>query len=129
MRSSGIINGALAAAIASTRHTDLIVISDAGFPAGPRSGVIDLALVPGLPPFAAVLEAVLAELTVEASFLASETADVNPAQHSTILGLLPDASELPHDELKILAVGAVFVVRSGDNTPYSNVILRAGYPF
>lgn len=129
MRRSGIINGALAEAIASTRHTDLVMISDAGFPAGPRSHVIDLALVPGQLPFATVLEAVLDEMTVEAAFVAAEVAEANPAQASTLARLLPAASAVPHDELKRLAGGAVFVVRSGEATPYSNVLLRAGYPF
>lgn len=129
MRRSGVINGNLAQALASTRHTDLIMVSDAGFPAGPRTSVIDLALVPGQLPFATVLAAVLDELEIEAAFVASETADANPTQSATLGRLLPDAVRIPHEELKSMANGAVFVVRSGDATPYSNALLRAGYPF
>ena len=36
MKRNGIINGALADALATLRNTDLFVISDGGFPSGPR---------------------------------------------------------------------------------------------
>jgi D-ribose pyranase len=36
---------------------------------------------------------------------------------------------VPHEELKLMVTGAKFVVRTGEATPYSNVILRCGVPF
>jgi D-ribose pyranose/furanose isomerase RbsD len=85
MKTSGIVNGPLAAALASLRHTDLFVISDGGFPAGPRHRVIDLSIVPGSPRLRDVLSPVLAEVALEASWIAVEAAQANPEQ-SAYLG-------------------------------------------
>ena len=129
MKKQGIINGNLARALAQLRHTDLFVIADAGFPAGPREQVIDLAVIPGLPRFADVLTAVLAEATIEESWIASEVGEVNHEQARFLGTSLPHAKSVPHYELKMLSTAARFVVRTGDATPYSNVLLQAGYPF
>lgn len=127
MKRHGIINGQLAQAIAGVRHTDLFVISDSGFPAGPRDHVIDLAIVPGLPRFARVLDAVLAEVEVEHVWIASETASANPEREAQFVQTFDRLQRVPHDQLKQLATAARFVVRTGESTPYSNVLLRAGY--
>ena len=37
--------------------------------------------------------------------------------------------ELPHDELKKMSAGCRFAIRTGEFTPYPNVILRAGVAF
>jgi D-ribose pyranase len=129
MKRSGIINAQLAAALAAMRHTDLFVVSDGGFPAGERDRVIDLAIVPGLPGFAPVLDAILAEIFVEEAWIATETAQANPERESSLVAALGDVHRVPHDELKRLAGAATFIVRTGETTPYSNVLLRAGYPF
>jgi D-ribose pyranase len=42
---------------------------------------------------------------------------------------VPDAEAVSHEDLKARAGAARLVVRTGDATPYSNVLLRAGYPF
>ena len=36
---------------------------------------------------------------------------------------------VPHEELKRIVARAKLVVRTGEATPYSNVILRCGVPF
>ena len=129
MKRNGIINGALADALATLRHTDLFLISDGGFPSGPRDRVIDLGLVPGLPRFGDVLLPVLKEVAIEAAWIASESAAANPDQAALLARALPSAEAVPHDELKRRADSARFIVRTGDATPYANVLLRAGYPF
>jgi D-ribose pyranase len=129
MKRTGIINERLAAALAAMRHTDLFVISDGGFPAGARDRVIDLSVVPGLPLFAPVLDAVLAEIVVEEAWIASETAQANPDGEAVLVAALGEVHRVPHDELKRLSAAATFIVRTGETTPYSNVLLRAGYPF
>ncbi|MFV0253502.1 MAG: D-ribose pyranase [Beutenbergiaceae bacterium] len=129
MKRIGIINSLLARELAAMRHTDLFVISDGGFPAGPRDRVIDLAVTPGLPRFEPVLAAVLAEVEIEESWIAAETAAANPEREAGLAAALGEAHRVPHEELKRLAERARFVVRTGENTPYSNVLLRAGYPF
>jgi D-ribose pyranase len=46
-----------------------------------------------------------------------------------VIDALLTTEDVPHTELKELGSAARFVVRTGDATPYSNVVLQAGYPF
>ena len=39
------------------------------------------------------------------------------------------AEYMPHDELKALSAKAKFAIRTGEFSPYPNVILRAGVVF
>jgi D-ribose pyranase len=107
------------------------VIADSGLPV-PRGGpeVVDLALVYGVPAFDAVLRAVLGEIVVEAATAAAEVTAANAACWRTLQELIePDVELVPHEELKRRTAGAVAVVRTGEATPYANVLLRAGVPF
>jgi D-ribose pyranase len=129
MRRDGIINARLASALAGLRHTDLFAISDSGFPTEAGVDVIDLAVVYGLPEFAPVLAAVLAEVVVEKATMATETEVHNPAQAQRLRSHFDDVAQVSHAELKALAAGAKFVVRTGEATPYANVLLQAGVAF
>jgi D-ribose pyranase len=88
--------------------------------------VVDLTLVRGVPRFAEVLAAVLAELEVEASTAAAETGP-------EVLGWLEQRGLQPgfigHEELKALLPQAALIIRTGEATPYANVVLRCGVPF
>jgi D-ribose pyranase len=125
----GIIHAQLAAALATLRHTDLFAISDSGFPTAPGVAVIDLAVVYGFPSFDRVLDAVLSEVVVEAATMASETDLHNPVQAKRIRSYFTDVALVSHQDLKAMAASARFVVRTGEATPYSNVLLQAGVAF
>ncbi|GAB2769351.1 D-ribose pyranase [Streptomyces daliensis] len=118
--------------LAQLGHTDHVVVCDSGLPiphgcGGPR--VVDLSLVAGQPPFAAVLGAVLDELTIEGAVAACEVRDEN-LRIAEFLNRRFDGLELvPHEELKERVQDARLVVRTGEATPYANVILRCGVPF
>ena len=129
MKRTALLHAELSHAIASMGHGDMLVIGDVGLPipSGPRR--IDLALTPGIPAVAEVLRVVLTELQVEKAVIATEA--VERAQ-----GLLPGWCQLPvtpatvpHDEFKRLTERARVVVRTGECTPYANVILVAGVTF
>ncbi|MGP6172653.1 D-ribose pyranase [Corynebacterium sp. A21] len=123
MRKSGLLNPALVSHIARLGHTDTFVIADAGLPIPAQVPVVDLTLVFGIPRFAEVVAAVLAEVVVEGATVAAQT----PAQ---VLELLPlEPVKVPHEELKVLVAEASFVIRTGETTPYANVIFRSGVPF
>ena len=91
--------------------------------------VIDLAIVYGLPSFDRVLDAVLCEVIVEKAVMANETDVHNPAQAKRIRSHFGDVALVTHEDLKAMASEARFVVRSGDATPYSNILLAAGVAF
>jgi len=85
-----------------------------------------------------VLEALLAEMEVERATLATELQTAAPPAFSepllARLLALPKVKArgvelVPHEELKRRSGGARAVVRTGEFTPYANVILYAGVVF
>ena len=131
MKKSGLLNARLAATVAGMGHTDLLVIADAGLPVPPGVECIDLAVTGGVPAMLDVLTAVAKELQVERFVLAEELLAGNNELSEAVRSLFPDAAEeaLPHEEFKALTRNARAVVRTGEFTPYANVILAAGVAF
>jgi D-ribose pyranase len=131
MKRSGILHPAISHLLARLGHTDTVVVADAGLPipAGPER--IDLAFLPGLPGFLPVLEALLAEMVVEEATVAVELAERSPEMASALadrLGPIPQRT-MTHTVLKQSCHGARAVIRTGECTPFANVILRSGVPF
>jgi len=129
MKRRGILNDSLAGALATLGHTDLVVVADCGLPRPPSVPVVDLAVTFGVPSFAQVLGAVTEELEVEAAILAEETRERNPAAQRLVEHHFGEASWTTHEDLKQLSHEARLFVRTGEATPYANVILRCGVPF
>ena len=129
MRRRGILHAELSAALARLGHTDRVVVADCGLPipAGPQ--VIDLAFTFGVPTFFQVLDGLLAELAVESAVVATEIDASNPSCAAALAERLPQARRIPHEELKWLLGDAKLVVRTGEASPYANVVLRCGVPF
>ena len=130
MKKQGILNASLANIIASMGHTDLLVVADAGLPVPPGVPVIDLAVRCGVPTFADVLSTVAEELQVEQIVMASEvqqTGDPLPEVAALFPGV--PITACPHEEFKQRMARARAVVRTGECTPYHNVILQAGVVF
>ena len=105
------------------------MVCDAGLPIPPGPGVVDLAFQFGVPAFEIVLLGLLEELVVEGAIAAEEVENQNPRSHELLKTRLPNLALVSHDELKRMVGGARLVVRTGEATPYSNVILRCGVPF
>lgn len=131
MRKTGLLHGRLAGLLTELGHTDTLVIADAGLPIPPGVERIDLALVPSLPGFLDTLRAVLAELAVESAVVAEEMAERSPGLRGELLRVLGDLplSAVPHEEFKRRTASARAVVRTGECTPYANVLLVAGVTF
>ena len=131
MRKRGLLQHALAGTIASMGHTDLPVIADAGLPVPPRVTCIDLAVRCGLPRMLDVAGVVADELQAEGVIVAEELLARDEALPLALRELFPDARfrSVSHDELKRLSAQARAVVRTGECTPYHNVILVSGVTF
>ncbi|MEV7632464.1 D-ribose pyranase [Microbacterium sp. NPDC089318] len=125
------INPALSRVISETGHTDLIVVTDAGLPIPPGAERIDLAYRPGAPEFFDVLDTVLAEMVVEGATVSAEVAEVSPHVLEALRERLPgiEIELVPHVEFKNRTRDARAFVRSGEFTPYANVILHAGVAY
>ena len=132
-KSATTINPALSRVISETGHTDLLVVTDAGLPIPTGSERIDLAYRPGAPAFLDVLDTVLAELVVEGATVSAEVAEKSPevlaALRDRFAGMGFEIELVPHVEFKKLTHGARAFVRSGEFTPYANVILHAGVAY
>ncbi|MCK6579093.1 MAG: D-ribose pyranase [Anaerolineae bacterium] len=131
MKKTLLLNHPLSSVIASMGHTDMLVIADAGLPIPPDVERIDLALVAGMPPLIDVVKAVLGELQVERAIVASEMRERSRSMREALSDVLVHVpmSDVPHDEFKLLTRSARAVVRTGECTPYANVILVAGVVF
>lgn len=131
MKKTPLLNSALSQVIATLGHGDMLVIGDAGLPIPPHVPRIDLALTKGIPSFLDTLQAVLSEMQVERYVLASETQQVSPhiaqAVAQALAGL--PCETVPHQAFKERTAQARAVVRTGEFTPYANVILVAGVVF
>lgn len=129
MQKNGIINSHLAAAVARLRHMDLVVVADSGLPVPPGVEVVDLAVVYGLPSFSAVLAPLLDVAVFEAATAATEIVGANPTCWRLLQSRLGEVQLVPHTELKRLTGLASLVVRTGEASPYANVVLQCGVPF
>lgn len=131
MKKSGILNAQLAGYIAALGHKDTFMIGDAGMPIPKGVPIVDLVLCGGVPTFRQVMDAVLDETVVEGYVIADEIKEKNPVLLQYIQEKLPDAEVtwVPHVELKEMSVNVKFAVRTGEFTPYPNIILRAGVAF
>jgi len=130
MKKTPLLNIALSQLIASLGHGDSIVIGDAGLPVPPGVPLIDLALTRGVPGFIDTLQTVLTEMQVEHHILATELSQRSPqlAAQVTQLGL-PGQQLLSHEDLKLRTRQAKAVIRTGEFTPYANIMLIAGVVF
>lgn len=131
MKRTGVLNSDLSYLIATLGHTDLIAVADAGLPIPVGVRRVDLALVRGVPGFIQTLEAVLDEVVVERAVIASEMARRNPAVYRAVKRLLgrTPVEEITHRALKARLRGARAVVRTGECTPFANILLQCGVAF
>lgn len=131
MKKTGLLNQPLSAVIAGLGHTQTLVIADAGLPVPAGTARIDLAVSANMPPFLDVLRAALGEMAVERAIIASEIEAASPQMYTALCELLGDIpiETVSHEEFKRQTGAAEAVVRTGEFTPYANVILVAGVAF
>lgn len=135
MKKTGLINSGISAAIAGMGHTDSITVCDSGLPIPQSVQRIDLALVKGIPTFIETVEAVLLELKVEEIIIAEEFEVVSPAVCASLLEAVEKSNgtvkitKLAHEDLKKLSETSKAIIRTGEFTPYANVILKSGVVF
>ena len=131
MKKIGVINQPISAVVAGLGHTDTVAIADAGLPipSGPQR--IDLALTEGIPTFLDTLRVVLTEMQVERAIVAAEMLEVSPEVYQAIKELLGDTpiETVPHEAFKAQTASARAIIRTGEFTPYANIILAAGVVF
>lgn len=135
MKKTGIINADISRVLSYMGHTDTIAVGDCGLPIPDETERIDLAVTFGNPGFMEVLKAVVSDMKVEKIVLASEIKDKNKeifSQIEELFGNLETGFEIEfvsHEELKKKTKQCKAVIRTGETTPYANIILQSGCIF
>ncbi|MGI2258856.1 D-ribose pyranase [Shewanella sp. GXUN23E] len=120
-------------------HTDEVTIADAGLPVPAGVQRIDLALTHGIPGFLQTVRVWLASCQVDAVVLAGEFATQSPELHQALLAELELESRrcgrdipvtyLTHDAFKQRTANSRAIIRTGECTPFANVIFQSGVTF
>ncbi len=136
MKKSLLINSHLSHLVAKLGHTDEVTFGDAGLPIPDNVQRIDLALTHGIPSFIETVNVWLDEAQVEGVILAHEIKQHNPALHQALLDLIrqkcPQSVTIEyvsHEEFKARSHSSKAVVRTGECSPYANVIFQSGVVF
>jgi D-ribose pyranase len=126
---TGILNPAINSLLCRIRHTNTLVISDRGFPFWPQIETVDISLIDDIPRVLDVLQALTRNFVIAQAFMAEEFLSVNqPATKdafTTALNGTPILYE-PHVIFKRRVPQAIGLIRTGDTTQYSNLILESG---
>lgn len=131
MKKNGILNSEISKLLSDLGHTDQITIADAGLPVPDGVKKIDLALKLGTPSFIEVLEEVLKDMAVEKVILAEEIKVDNESQLDAIHQLV-DTNEVAfvsHKAFKKQSGQSKAIIRTGEATPFSNIILQSNVIF
>ena len=135
MKKGRLLNSEISSVISTMGHTDHITVGDAGLPIPSDVKRIDLAVEKGVPTFLGTLEVILDELKVEEVVIAKEMEEVSGEFYAKLLKLLEKKCgkitvvEVSHEEFKGITKESKAVVRTGECTPYANIILKSGVTF
>lgn len=139
MKKGRVLNADISSVISRLGHTDTLVVCDAGLPVPRNTQRIDMALTQGVPSFMQVLDVVTAEMQVESAILALEIKEHNPQLHETLLKSLEQLQQhqgntievryVTHEQFKKYTADSHAVIRSGECSPFANIILCAGVTF
>ncbi|MBD7936253.1 D-ribose pyranase [Cytobacillus sp. Sa5YUA1] len=129
MKKQGMLNSEIAKVISDMGHTDTIVIADCGLPIPDGVKKIDLALKIGTPSFLDVLNELEKELMIERVTLADEMKTDNQPLFLTIKDKFTHCDYVSHETFKKETKKAKAIIRTGEASPYANIILTSGVIF
>lgn len=147
MKTNGILHNDLARLVARLGHGDMLVITDRGFPfpRHEKTECIDVSVGRNLPKFVDVVKVVLEELEIEKVIIADETKDISPHVYKELKDVVflkknkgnnIVEENIPHLEFKDLVLNGSLqgkevkgFVKTGEFTPYANIILISGVDF
>lgn len=140
MKKQGILNSNISRVLSYMGHTDQICIGDCGLPIPEETERIDLALTFGQPSFMEVLRTVASDMKIEKIYLAEEIKTKNPKLEEEIRCFFTsletgsknsetekevEVEYISHKELKSMTKECKAVIRTGETTPYANIILQS----
>ncbi len=127
MIKSKLLNQELMAGLAGLGHGHTFMVCDAGYPTPAGGKIIDLALVAGVPTMPQVLDAILSVMIVEEAVYCEEMEEVSPELCGVFKKLFAVQNKLTPQwaQFELMGRQCSFFVRTGDITPYGNIILKS----
>jgi D-ribose pyranase len=128
MLKTGIFNLQINSLLSRIRHTNTLVIADRGFPFWPMIETVDISLVDDVPTVLAVLRALRPNFQVGKAWMAREFMKANNAKTRAAFAEALRGIQLarePHVEFKQRVPHSIGLIRTGDTTPYANLILES----
>lgn len=131
MKKGRLLNSEIISVLSRMGHTDQITVGDAGLPIPDQVHRIDIALMKGIPSFIETVKLLRHEMVIEKIILADEIKSHNPQIYKILLETFADISidYVSHEMLKDMTHGSKAVIRTGECTPYANIILQSGVDF
>jgi D-ribose pyranase len=139
MKKAVLLNAPISRVISLLGHGDSLCVGDAGLPIPDGVERIDLAVRAGLPPFLETLSAITGEMYVERAMIATELQGNQSGLYAQLVKAVHHLARdqgndiaidaVSHEDFKDLTRDCKAVVRTGECTPYANVILYAGVTF
>lgn len=128
-----LLNSDIISTLARMGHTDQITIGDAGLPIPKGVRRIDIALEKGLPSFITTLDLISSNMVIEKVILAHEIKEYNPEILEQIAVIIAgkniEIEFVSHEFFKKLSGTNKAIIRTGECTPYANIILQSGVNF
>ncbi|HMQ52630.1 MAG TPA: D-ribose pyranase [Anaerolineae bacterium] len=130
MRPGRILHPELAQAVATLGHSDIFMVTDAGFPIPADAWRIDLGFYEGLPDVLDVLRVMRQEVFVEEVHFAGDILTKNKPLYAALQDIFTGAGAefklTTHEQLvNETAYKAKFIIRSGSFNPWANIALVA----
>jgi D-ribose pyranase len=131
MRKGKLLNSVIVSSLSKLGHTDQLTIGDAGLPIPDTTKRIDLALVKGVPGFVETVQAIAEDMVIESVILAEEIKTENPDVLAEMEKLFGDIEIVfvSHEAFKKQTSVSKAVIRTGECSPYANIILQSGVNF
>ncbi len=128
MLKSGILNPHVLDLLARIRHTNTLVIADWAFPFWPEIETVDISLTHGIPTVLDVFDLISPVFEIGRIWQAEEFRTVNSlevlARYDASFRKYSVVREA-HVELKKRVPLAIGLIRTGDATPYGNLIIES----
>ena len=126
---NGILNPQINSLLARVRHTNMLVISDRGFPFWPMIETVDISLIDGIPTVLQVFQAIRPNFEISEILMAQEFIQANTAEVCQVF--TKATAHIPlnfvaHVDLKKHVPNAIGLIRTGDTIQYANMILVSG---
>ena len=128
MLQTGILNPHVLDLVARIRHTNTLVISDWAFPYWPEIETVDISLTHGIPTVLDVLDLLTPVFKIGRIWQAEEFLSHNTSEKISrfekSFGGIPLTREA-HVDFKKRVPLAIGLIRTGDPTPYGNIIIES----